>query len=149
MFRVKNKVIRTSSASSVSLVDFEQVNVCQNVIKSLLNDFWSILKMLCSKCCSHLSNFDWCNALMELLLVICKPRHWNLGIGIGIGIGIGTDTTNAIISSSISGHVTNQKRYISTFTRPMDPTLNKVVTQVEGTPPTKLHDTSILWSRDK
>ena len=26
------------------------------------------------------------------------------------------------------GHVTNQKRYISTFTRPMDHTLNKVVT---------------------
>ena len=58
------------------------------------------------------------------LMAICKSRHWNLGIGIGIG----TDTTNAIISSSISGHVTNQKRYISTFTRPMDPTLNKVVT---------------------
>ena len=31
------------------------------------------------------------------LRAICKPRHWNLGIGIGIG----TDTTNAIISSSI------------------------------------------------
>ena len=134
MFRVKNKVIRTSSASSVSLVDFEQVNVCQNVIKSLLNDFWSILKMLCSKCCSHLSNFDWCNALMELLLVICKPRHWNLGIGIGIGIGIGTDITNVIVSSSI---------------RPMDPKLSRVVTQDERTPPTKSRDTSISWSRDK
>ena len=34
-----------------------------------------------------------------LATAICKPRHWNLGIGIGIGIG--TDTTNAIISSSI------------------------------------------------
>ena len=132
MFRVKNKVIRTSSASSVSLVDFEQVNICQNVIKSLLNDFWSILKMLCSKCCSHLSNFDWCNALMELLLVICKPRHWNLGIGIGIGIGIGTDTTNAI--SSI---------------RPMDSKPSRVITQDRGTPPTNSRDTSITWSHDK
>ena len=134
MFRVKNKVIRTSSASSVSLVDFEQVNVCQNVIKSLLNDFWSILKMLCSKCCSHLSNFDWCNALMELLLVICKPRHWNLGIGIGIGIGIGTDISNIIISSSI---------------RLMDLKLSRVVTQDERTPPTKSRDSSISWSRHK
>ena len=79
----------------------------------------------------------------------------NLGIGIGIGIriAIGTDTTNAIISSSIrsmdtkpnrlrmSGphpqshvtlryrsHVTNKKRYISTFTRSMDPKLTRVVT---------------------
>ena len=36
-------------------------------------------------------------------MTICKPRHWNLGIGIGIGIGTGieSDTTNAIISSSI------------------------------------------------
>ena len=30
-------------------------------------------------------------------MAICKPRYWNLGIGIGIG----TDTTNAIISSSL------------------------------------------------
>ena len=41
MFRVKNKDIRTTSTSSISLVDFEQVNVCSDVIKSLLNDFWS------------------------------------------------------------------------------------------------------------
>ena len=46
-----------------------------------------------------------------LLLAICKPRHLNLGIGIGIGIR--TDTTNAIIFSSI---------------RPMDPKLSRVVT---------------------
>ena len=86
------------------------------------------------------------------LSAICKPWQWNLGIGIGIGIGIGTDTTNAIISISIRpmdtkpsrvvgfrmrgphpqshvtlrchGHVTNKERYISTFTRPMDPKLN-------------------------
>ena len=45
---VKNKDIRTTSTSSVSLVDFEQVNVCWDVIKSLLNDLWSILKMICT-----------------------------------------------------------------------------------------------------
>ena len=50
---------------------------------------------------------------------ICKL---GIGIGIGNGIGIGTDITNAIISSSI---------------RPMDPNLSRVVTQDEGTPPTK------------
>ena len=33
-------------------------------------------------------------------MVICKPRHWDLGIGIAIGIGIGTDITNTIISTS-------------------------------------------------
>ena len=35
-------------------------------------------------------------------MVICKPRHWDLGIGIatGIGIGIGTDITNTVISTS-------------------------------------------------
>ena len=47
------------------------------------------------------------------------------------------------------GHVTNQKRYISTFTRPMDPKLNQLVTQDEGTPTTKSCDTSTWWSRDK
>ena len=90
-------------------------------------------------------------------MAICKPRHWNLstGIGIGNGIGIGTDITNAIISSSIrpmaprlsravlrmrrphpESHVTlrycgqavNEKRYIFTFTRPMNPKLSRVVT---------------------
>ena len=44
MFRGKNEDIRTTSASSVSLVDFEQVNLLWDVIKSLLNDFWRILK---------------------------------------------------------------------------------------------------------
>ena len=68
MFRGKNKDIRTTSNWSVSLVNFEQVNVCWDVIKSLLNDFWSILKMLCSKCCSRASYFYWHNALIYLLL---------------------------------------------------------------------------------
>ena len=67
MFRGKNKDIRMTSASGVSLVDFEQVNVCWNVIKSLRNYFWPILKMLCSKCCLHSSNFYWHNALMYSL----------------------------------------------------------------------------------
>ena len=55
---------------------------------------------------------------------ICKPRHWNLGIGIGIGIGTGTgtDIINAIITSSI---------------RSMAPKLSRVVTQDEGSTPTK------------
>ena len=44
-----------------------------------------------------LINFDW--IVNNLIVAICKPRHWNLDIGIRIGIG--TDTTNAIISSSI------------------------------------------------
>ena len=39
--------------------------------------------------------------------VICEPRHWNLGIGIG------TDIANTVISS---------------FIRPMDPKLSRVVT---------------------
>ena len=51
MFRVQNKDIRTTSTLNVSLVDFEEVNVCWEVRESLLNDFWSILKMLCIKCC--------------------------------------------------------------------------------------------------
>ena len=50
--KVRIKVLEQGrSALSVSLVDFEQINICWDVIKSLLNDFWSILKMLCSKCC--------------------------------------------------------------------------------------------------
>ena len=65
---MKNKDIRTTSTSSVSLVDFEQVNVCWDVIKSLLDDFWSIFKMLCSKCCSRPSYFYWHNALIYSLL---------------------------------------------------------------------------------
>ena len=38
MFRDKNKDIRTRSTSSVYPVDFEQVNVCWDVTKSLVND---------------------------------------------------------------------------------------------------------------
>ena len=53
MFRGKNKDNRTASNSSVSLVDFEQVNVCWDVIESLLNDFWTSLNILCSKYYSH------------------------------------------------------------------------------------------------
>ena len=51
----------------------------------------------------------------QLYVVICKPRHWNLGIGIRIriGTGIGTDITNVFSLSSI---------------RPMDPKLSRVVT---------------------
>ena len=65
---MKNKDIRTTSALAVSLVDFGQVNVCCDVIKSLLNDFWSILKILCSKYCSRSSYFYWHNTLIYLLL---------------------------------------------------------------------------------
>ena len=46
------------------------------------------------------------------------------------------------------GHVTNTKRYISTFTRPVHLKLRRVVTQDEGTPPTKSRDTSTAWSCD-
>ena len=48
-----------------------------------------------------------------------------------------------------SGFVTNQRCYNSTFTRPMDPKLSRVVTQDERTPPTKSRDKSNKWSRDK
>ena len=48
-----------------------------------------------------------------------------------------------------SSHITNQRRYISTVTRPMDPKLSRVVAQDEGTPPTKLCDTSTTWWCDK
>ena len=47
------------------------------------------------------------------------------------------------------GHMTNQRRYISYFTRPRDPKLSRVVTQDEETPPTKSRDTSIKGSRTK
>ena len=47
------------------------------------------------------------------------------------------------------GHVTNKKRYISTFTRSMDPKLAKVVSQDEGTPSTTSRDTSTMGSRDE
>ena len=47
------------------------------------------------------------------------------------------------------GLVRNQKLCISTFTKPMDPKLSRVVTQDEGNPPAKSRATSIVWSRDK
>ena len=46
-------------------------------------------------------------------------------------------------------HVTNQKRYIFTFTRPTDPKLCRVVAQDEEISSTKSHDTSTTWSREK
>ena len=74
---------------------------------------------------------------------ICKPWHWNLGVGIGFEIGTETDVISVTVSTSTRpidsklirvvtqekktplqshmthpprGHVTNQKRCISTFT---------------------------------
>ena len=47
------------------------------------------------------------------------------------------------------GHLTNKKRYISTFIQYMDSKLNRVVTQDERNPPIKSRDSSIVWSRDK
>ena len=47
------------------------------------------------------------------------------------------------------GHVTSQKRYISTFTRPTDPKLCRVVAQDEEISSTKSHATLTTWSRDK
>ena len=49
---------------SAFLVDFERVNVCWDVIKSLFKDCWSTLKILCIKCCPRPSNFYCHNALM-------------------------------------------------------------------------------------
>ena len=109
-----------------------------------------------------------CDSLLESICeyskVICKPRHCKLGTGIGLG----SDVMNAIISTSIRlkppklsrvatqdegttttksrGHMTNKKRYISTFTRPMNLKLSQVVTQDKGTTPPKSRDTSITWS---
>ena len=45
--------------------------------------------------------------------------------------------------------VANQKRYIVSFTRSMDPQFSQLVTYDAGTPPTISRDTSITWSRDK
>ena len=81
MFRGRNKDIRTTSTSSDSFVDFEQVNDCWDVIKNLLNDFWPIFKMLCSKCCSCLSNFYWHNALMYLFL----NKRWRVYVLLYVG----------------------------------------------------------------
>ena len=47
------------------------------------------------------------------------------------------------------GHATNKKRYISTFTRPLDHKLSNVADQDEKTLSTKLLDTLITWSCDK
>ena len=111
-------------------------------------------------------------ASLWLLEDICKPRYWNISIGIWIRIGIGTDTTNSSsirtmdtkpsswwfrmrgphpqshVTLQYRGHVTNKKRYISPFTRPIDPKLNRVVTLDEGTSPIKSRDTA-MWSRDR
>ena len=64
MFRANSKDIRRKSTLLVSYVCFEQVIICWDVIKSLLNDCWSILKLLRIKCCPRLSDFYWHNALM-------------------------------------------------------------------------------------
>ena len=45
------------------------------------------------------------------------------------------------------GHLTNKKRYISTFARPVDTKYSRVVTQYEGTP--KSRDATTTWSRNK
>ena len=47
------------------------------------------------------------------------------------------------------GHLTNKKRYISTFTRLMTTKRSKVVTQDEGITLTKSRNTSITWFCDK
>ena len=47
------------------------------------------------------------------------------------------------------GHVINKKRYISTFTRPMDLKISRVVLQDEGTSSTKSRDTQNTCSRGK
>ena len=73
-------------------------NVCLDILKSY-NVSVTIYLKLC------LGIFQW---------AICKPRHWNLGIGIG------TDTTNAIISSSI---------------RPIYTKIRRVVIKDDGAPP--------------
>ena len=47
------------------------------------------------------------------------------------------------------GHLTNKKRYISTFIQCMDTKLSRVVTQDERNPPTKSLDTLIVCSPNK
>ena len=46
------------------------------------------------------------------------------------------------------GHMTNKKRYNSTFTRPLDPKRCNVVTQDERAARTRSRDTATTWSRD-
>ena len=91
---------------------------------------------------------DLLNLLRNFDLIMISFR---LFVNLGIGIGTGTDIINASISSSIMSmdrksddswwrdhttkprdHVTNKKRYISTFTRPMAPKLSQVVTYGSG-----------------
>ena len=53
------------------------------------------------------------------------------------------------VTHRLSSHLTNEKRYVFTFTRPMDPKLSRVVTYDEETLPTKSRDISTAWSCDK
>ena len=52
--------------------------------------------------------------MVYILIAICKPRQWNLGIGNGIRIeiGIGSETINTIISSSIRSMDTKRSRVV-------------------------------------
>ena len=61
-------------------------------------------------------------------MVICKPRHWNW-------------------NWNWSWHY--KRHYISTYVKPMDPKLGRVMTQDEETIPTKSRDALITWSLDK
>ena len=47
------------------------------------------------------------------------------------------------------GHLTNKKRYISTFIQCLDPKFSWVMTQDVRNPPIQSCGTSIVWSRDK
>ena len=53
------------------------------------------------------------------------------------------------VTHQARGYLANQKRYISTFTRPTDPKLSRVVAQDEEISSTKSHDTPTMWSRGK
>ena len=46
------------------------------------------------------------------------------------------------------GHVTNKKRYVYPFTRPMYPKLRRVVIEDDGTQPKKSRDILTTWSSD-
>ena len=50
---------------------------------------------------------------------ICKPRHWNLGIG---------NPPTKSRDTLYHGDVTIKRRYVSTFPRPMDAKLSRLVT---------------------
>ena len=80
LFRVNNKVIRTTSTSSVSLLTLNALNVCCDVIKSLFNGYWAILKMLSIICFPRPSNFCWHNALAYnpfTLKTFIDEKRWN------------------------------------------------------------------------